>query len=117
MAINWSTVFALHTNPVEIFVRGTVTYLAILLLLRFTFKRETGTTSMTDLLVLVLLADAAQNAMSGNYQSVTDGLLLVGTLVFWTIAIDALAYRFPRFRRLVQPKPLVLVRNGTCGAS
>ncbi|HLZ36588.1 MAG TPA: YetF domain-containing protein [Mycobacteriales bacterium] len=112
MSIDWPTVVGFHTNPVEIVVRGTVTYLAILLLLRFTFKREAGTTSMTDLLVLVLLADAAQNAMAGDYRSVPEGLLLVATLVFWTVAVDALAYRYPRFRRIVQPKPLVLIRNG-----
>jgi uncharacterized membrane protein YcaP (DUF421 family) len=112
MSIDWSTVFGVHTNPLELVLRGTVTYLAILALLRFTFKREPGTTSMTDLLVLVLLADAAQNAMADDYRSVPEGLLLVGTLVFWTVVVDALAYRFPRFRRLVQPKPLVLIRNG-----
>ncbi|MGE5765004.1 MAG: DUF421 domain-containing protein, partial [Mycobacterium leprae] len=56
--------------------------------------------------------DAAQNAMAGDYRSVPEGLLLVATLVFWTVAVDALAYRYPRFRRIVQPKPLVLIRNG-----
>ena len=57
-------------------------------LLRFVLKREAGTLAITDLLVVVLIADAAQNAMADDYRSVPDGLLLVATIVFWSYALD-----------------------------
>jgi uncharacterized membrane protein YcaP (DUF421 family) len=99
-------------SPFEIFLRGTIIYLALFLLLRLVLKREAGTIGITDLLVVVLLADAAQNAMAGDYKSITDGLILVATLVFWSYILEWLGYRFPRFQSLIHPPPLLLVKNG-----
>lgn len=67
---------------------------------------------MTDLLVLVLLADAAQNAMAGDYKTITDGLLLVSTIVFWSHFLDWLGYKFPFLGRVIKPPKLLLVKNG-----
>jgi uncharacterized membrane protein YcaP (DUF421 family) len=96
----------------EIFVRGSVLYLSLFILLRVVLRRKTGAVAFTDLLVLVLIADAAQNAMAADYTSITDGLALVGTLVFWAYAIDWLGYRVPRFRLYVHPDPKPLVEDG-----
>jgi uncharacterized membrane protein YcaP (DUF421 family) len=60
----------------------------------------------------VLIADASQNAMSSNYQSVVDGLVLIATIVFWNYALDFLTSRFPRIERFTYPPPILLVRNG-----
>lgn len=111
--MNWSQVFGVSTPPLEIVLRGTVMYLSIFFMLRVVFKRESGGPGITDLLVVVLIADAAQNGMAGTYQSVPDGLLLVATIIFWSALLNALAFRFRRFRRLVRHRPLVLVRDGT----
>jgi uncharacterized membrane protein YcaP (DUF421 family) len=67
---------------------------------------------MNDLLVLVLIADAAQNAMAGQYQSIVDGLLLVSTIVFWSFFVDWLGYRFKFIERFIQPPPLLLIKDG-----
>ncbi|SFQ48723.1 Protein of unknown function [Amycolatopsis arida] len=110
--MNWQEIFSPDVSPVEIFVRGTVMYLFIYFTLRFVFKRESGATGITDLLVLVLLADAAQNGMAGEYTSIGDGVLLVGVIVLWATALDFLAYKVPPLRRFVRPRPLPLVRRG-----
>jgi uncharacterized membrane protein YcaP (DUF421 family) len=112
MNVDWGQVFIPKTPILEIFVRGTVLYLALFLMLRFVLKREAGAVGITDLLLVVLLADAAQNAMADDYRSITDGLLLVATLVFWSYALNWLGYRFPAIQRLVHPPPLLLVRDG-----
>lgn len=112
MKVEWQELFAPTVSPLEMVVRGTVVYLAIFFLLRFTFKRETGATNITDLLVLVLLADAAQNAMAGEYRSVIDGLILVATIVFWSIAMDFAAFHWRWARRLTRPHPLLLYDRG-----
>ncbi|MEN3307750.1 MAG: hypothetical protein V7603_3952, partial [Micromonosporaceae bacterium] len=59
-----------------------------------------------------LLADAAQNAMSGSYTSVTDGVVLVGTIIFWSWLLNLVAFASPRAARIIRPRPLLLVRNG-----
>jgi uncharacterized membrane protein YcaP (DUF421 family) len=64
------------------------------------------------MLLLVLLADAAQNAMSGGYESVTDGVILVATIAGWNWLLDMAAFRIPGLRRLMEPKALPLVQNG-----
>jgi uncharacterized membrane protein YcaP (DUF421 family) len=65
-----------------------------------------------DLLMMVLIADAAQNAMADQYHSITEGLVLCGTLIGWNYLIDWLAYLLPRFGKLLEPPPLPVVRNG-----
>src|SRR3954471_14594499 len=111
-SVNWHDVFIPDTPLVEIFVRGMIVYLAIFALLRFVLTRQSGNVGVTDLLVVVLIADAAQNAMASDYRSVPDGVLLVATIIFWSYALDWLGYRFPRVGRFVHPPPLELVRDG-----
>ena len=110
--VNWRSVFVPDTPLLEIFVRGTIVYLALFLLLRLVLKRQSGTIGVTDLLVVVLIADAAQNAMAHDYKSIPDGLLLVGTIVFWSYALDWLGARFPWLGRFIHPPPLELIRDG-----
>ena len=110
--VDWYGLFALKTPPLEILIRGTVIYLVLFSLLRFLLKRESGTTGVTDLLVIVLIADAAQNAMSGQYTTVTDGVLLVVVIIGWSFLLDFIAYHVPAAARVIRPKPLPLVRDG-----
>jgi uncharacterized membrane protein YcaP (DUF421 family) len=59
-----------------------------------------------------LIADAVQNAMGSKYESITEGVALVGTILFWNYTLDWLAYKLPGFRRLIRPAPLKLIENG-----
>src|SRR3954471_6609151 len=112
MTIDLAALFIPETPLLEIFIRGTATYLALFVLLRLTLKRQSGAVGMTDLLVVILIADAAQNAMAGDYRSIADGVVLVATILFWAYAIDWLGYHVPAIERLVHPLPLPLVANG-----
>ena len=109
--INWDSVFVPTVSLLEIVLRGTVVYLMIFILLRL-LRREAGSLGIADVLFLVIIADAAQNAMSSEYRSITEGFLLVLTIAFWDFALDWLAYRSPFFSRLVQTPPLLLVKDG-----
>lgn len=111
-ATDWGSVFGLSTPLAEIFVRGTITYLVIFVLLRFVLSREAGQLALSDILVLVLIADAAQNAMAGTYSSITDGLALVAVIVGWATFLDWLSFRVPLVERFLKPQPKVLVRHG-----
>jgi uncharacterized membrane protein YcaP (DUF421 family) len=110
--MNWQEIFGTNWSGVgEVMLRGSITYLAILAILRVA-RRESGTFSIPDLIVIVVVADAAQNAMAGQYNSVTEGIILVGTIVLWSFVMDFLAYRWDGFRRVITPAPTVLVRDG-----
>jgi uncharacterized membrane protein YcaP (DUF421 family) len=101
------------THPLAVMIaRGTIMYLVIFAMMRFILKRQSGGLSTPDVLLIVLLADAAQNGMANEYRSVTEGILLVGTIIFWSFAIDWLEYRFPAMERLLRPAPLLLIENG-----
>ena len=112
MPINWHKIFSPELPFLEIIARGSIIYLGLFCMLRLVLKRQAGTLGLTDLLVISLMADAAQNAMAANYQSLSDGLLLVSTLVFWNFALEWLGYRFHWVGVSIHPPPLLLVKNG-----
>jgi len=99
-------------SPFEIIVRGAIMYFAIFVLLRVVLRGRTSAVTMSDLILMVLIADAAQNAMSANYQSITDGVLLVATIVGCSFLVDWLAFRFPLVRGFVHPERTTLVMDG-----
>src|SRR3712207_1324354 len=94
----------------EAFIRATVTYLALHVLMRVVGQREAGGLGITDVLLVVLVAQAAAAGLHG--ESVTDGVVLVGTILFWSVAVDAIAYRFPRTAALLKARPRPLIENG-----
>lgn len=104
--------FSLTVSPLELVIRGTAIYWFLFALFRFLLRRDVGSIGIADVLLLVLIADASQNAMSGSYESITDGLILVVTIAGWNFALDWAAFRFDRVRSFVEPPPLLLVRNG-----
>lgn len=107
-----AALFRFSVDPLELVVRGTLMYGALFLLFRFVLRRDAGALGIADLLLLVLIADAAQNAMSGGYDTVSDGLLLVGTIAGCNWLMDWASFRYHAVRRFMEPPPLVLVRRG-----
>jgi uncharacterized membrane protein YcaP (DUF421 family) len=112
LPIDWSELFGLTLPWSEIVIRGTVVYWFLFFIFRFVVRRDVGAVGIADILILVIVADAAQNAMAGEYTSVSDGILLVSTLIGWNVLLDWLSFRFEWFRRIAEPPPMALVENG-----
>jgi uncharacterized membrane protein YcaP (DUF421 family) len=112
LSLDWHGMFMPDTPLLEIFIRGSVMYLALYFILRFVLKRQAGAMGVSDLLVIVLIADASQNAMAGDHHSLADGVLLVATLIFWNFTLEWLGYNFAFFEKLLSPEALPLVKNG-----
>ena len=110
--MDWKSIFSLDIPVLEIILRGSLMYIALFILLRVILKRQSGTLGITDLLLITLLADASQNAMTGEYQSIPSGIVLVCTIIFWNYAFDWLSFKSDWFSRLIEPPPLPLVQNG-----
>jgi uncharacterized membrane protein YcaP (DUF421 family) len=110
--VDWQAVFVPHEPLLEIIVRGSILYLSLFFLLRVVLKRESGTLGNADMLLVVLLADASQNGMAADYHSVTEGLLLVLVILFWSYALNWLGFHFPLLQKLIKPGKLLLVKDG-----
>jgi uncharacterized membrane protein YcaP (DUF421 family) len=110
---DWSEIFAFSVPPLETVIRGSLMYWFIFVLLRIAGRRDIGSLGVADMLVLVLIADAAQNGMAGDYVSVIDGMLLVATIVGWTVLIDRAVYSIPALSRALAIDHICLVRDGT----
>jgi uncharacterized membrane protein YcaP (DUF421 family) len=111
--IDFAALFRITVDPLEIVVRGTVMYWFLFALFRFVLRRDVGSIGIADVLLVVLIADASQNAMAGGYESITDGCVLVATIAGWNYALDWAAFHVPALRRIVEPPPLALIRHGT----
>lgn len=110
-APDWHKMFVPSVSLPELFLRGSLMYLLIFAFMRV-FRRESGSLSTADLLVVVLVADAAQNGMASEYYSVSEGAVLVATIFAWNRTIDWLSFTYPAMRRVLSAPPLLLVENG-----
>lgn len=107
------TWLVLSASPWELVARATLVYWALFLLFRFVLQRDAGAgVGMGDFLFVVIVGDAAQNAMTGDHFGVADGVVVVATLAAWNVAMDVAAYRFKWFERFTTPRRLSLLTNG-----
>ncbi len=111
LQIDWPAVFVPEANLLEAVLRGTVVYFVLLVLLRIIPWRTVGSVGMMDLVVVVLVAEAAGKSM-GEYTSVTDGIVIVLTLIGWSYVLNWITYKVPAIEKLVSPSALPVVRDG-----
>jgi uncharacterized membrane protein YcaP (DUF421 family) len=110
--MNLPALFAFHVSPVELIVRGTLVYWFLFLTFRFVMRRDAGAVGIADILLVVLVADASQNAMGGAYDTVAEGCVLVATLIGWNVLLDWASYRWRVIGKFVEPAPLLLIDRG-----
>lgn len=96
----------------EIVLRTVVVYLAVLIGLRLAGKREIGQMTVFDLVVLLLIANAVQNAMVGPDTSLVGGVVAAGVLLVVNFLVAQMRLRWPRLRRWVEGTPTLLVLHG-----
>jgi uncharacterized membrane protein YcaP (DUF421 family) len=104
--------FTVRVPIAELLIRGSAIFWFLFLIFRFVLRRDVGSVGLADILLLVLVADASQNAMAGGYTTIAEGFILIATIVGWNWLFDWLAYRSKTLRRFAQPPRLLLVRDG-----
>lgn len=97
--------------PWELVLRAVVIYVALLGALRLFGKREVGQFTLYDLVLVLLVANAVQPAMTGPDTSLAGGLVIIATLILLNFAIGRLD-RFRLFHRLFQPQPTLIIKDG-----
>jgi uncharacterized membrane protein YcaP (DUF421 family) len=104
--------FNLPLPILEKLARPVVVYIVLVLLLRVFGKRELAQLNPFDLVVLLSLSNTVQNAIIGEDNSVTGGIIgAIGLLAInWLVA--RMLFRSPRLARLLDDRATVLVKNG-----
>lgn len=110
--MNWSETLTLSVPLPELLIRGSITFVLLYVLIRIVGRRESAAVGLTDVLVVVLIADAASTGMLGESKTIIDGFVVIVVILFWSVAIDALSFRFPWFSRLAKAGPKPLIQDG-----
>src|SRR5438034_6865697 len=105
-------VFSLNVNGLEILARTLIIYVSLLLALRVAGKREIGQMATFDLVVILLISNAVQNAMVGSDVSVTGGLIAAGALIGANYGVATARDRMTWLREAVERSRTAVVRPG-----
>lgn len=96
----------------ELVLRAAVVYVAVLFLLRLAGKRELGQMTPFDLVVILVIANAVQNAMTGPDTSLLGGIIVATTIVVLNTIVSRFGTRVPFFSRALLGSPTLLVHDG-----
>ena len=93
-------------------LRGLVVYAFLLVLFRIAGRRTLSQMTNFDFVLLLIISEATQNAMLGSDYSVTNGFLVILTLIGIDIGLSVMKQRFPSIERYLDGLPLVIVDEG-----
>jgi uncharacterized membrane protein YcaP (DUF421 family) len=96
----------------QLVVRSIIVYAFVVFLLRFTGKRQIGQLAPFDLVLLLMLSNAVQNALNGGDTSVAGGLLAATTLVALNSIVAVVTSKSKKAEAIIEGHPLVLIHNG-----
>ncbi len=101
-----------NNTLLEIILRTGIIYVVVLIGLRLTGKREVGQMTPFDLVLLLLIANAVQNAMTGPDTSVTGGIIAAATLLVLNMVVTRIVFLNKKVRHVVEGSPTLLIRHG-----
>ena len=101
-----------NNTLLEIILRSAIIYVVVLIGLRLTGKREVGQMTPFDLVLLLLIANAVQNAMTGPDTSVTGGIIAAATLLVMNTVVTRIVQNNRKIRRVVEGSPTLLIHHG-----
>jgi uncharacterized membrane protein YcaP (DUF421 family) len=108
----WNDMFVVMLPIAEKVLRPVIVYLALVVLLRIFGKRELAQLNPFDLVVLLSLSNTVQNAIIGNDNSVSGGLIGAFTLLATNYLVVRFLFRHRRLDQLVEGKPTTLIERG-----
>lgn len=106
------TIPDLGSDLVGVILRTAIVYVCLVLGFRFLGKREAGQLSTLDLVVLLVISNAVQNAMVGENTSLIGGLVAAGVILVLDLALHAAANRWAWLRNALDGEPTLLVDHG-----
>jgi len=111
-SIAWNDMFVLALPVTEKILRPVIVYAFLVVGLRLAGKRELAQLNPFDLVVLLTLSNTVQNAIIGNDNSLTGGLLGAATLLSVNYLVVRLLFKDRKLERIVEGSATVLIRKG-----
>ncbi len=96
----------------DIVLRATAMFAIVFLVLRLLGKRELGQMTPIEMVTLIVIGDLIQQGITHNDFSLTGATLAIVTFAFWSLVLGWVAYLMPRFRRVLEGEPRVIIRDG-----
>lgn len=96
----------------DITLRSLAVYLFMLVAIRLTGKKELSQLNTTDVVLILLISNAVQNAMVGSNTSLSGGLVAAAVLFTLNYLLKKLMFKSEKFRNLITEKPEILIHNG-----
>lgn len=96
----------------ELVLRSVIVFSVLLMLLRLIRKRQVGQLAPSDLVLLLILANAVQNSMNAGDNSLVGGLISVCTLVALNFTVNKLVFKYKSVESLIEGRPQILIRDG-----
>lgn len=109
--MNLETLFIIENSVLELFLRGTILYFGILFLMRILPRRTAGELGVMDLIFLLIIAEAAAHSL-GDYNSVTEGFIVVLTLMMWNFLVNFFSYHSRFVEKIFSAPHLQIIRDG-----
>ena len=106
------SMFHLHLPVLEKLLRPMIVYLFLILFLRLFGKRELAQLNPFDLVVLLSLSNTVQNAMIGDDNSVTGGVIGAFSLLAINWVLTLVLFRLPKADKVIEGTETVLIRDG-----
>jgi uncharacterized membrane protein YcaP (DUF421 family) len=110
--MSWSDMFVPGVPILEKILRPMIVYAALLILLRLFGKRELAQLNPYDLVVLLTISNTVQNAIIGNDNSVTGGIIGAVVLMAFNFMVIRFRYRREKIDRIIEGDAITLVDNG-----
>ena len=111
LKMDFAALFHIEVAAWELILRGALLYLGILTLLRLLPRRTGGEMAMMDLIFVLLLAEAATHSL-GGYKTVTEGFIVIGTLMACNYLLNVLSYYVPFVEKLISAPAIQIIKNG-----
>lgn len=104
--------FSLSLSVVEFVARAAIVYVVIMLLIRVSGKRTVGEFTPFDMIVVLLIGESTQGALTGGDESVVGALIVSATLIALNYGVGFVTARSAIADRIVEGEPVLLLRNG-----
>ncbi len=100
-------------NPIlDIIIRSAAVYFFMMIALRLTGKKQLSQLNTTDVILILLISNAVQNAMVGNNTSLLGGVIAASVLFIINFILRKLMYKYQKLGEFLQEKPEILIHDG-----
>ncbi|WP_408096179.1 DUF421 domain-containing protein [Peredibacter sp. HCB2-198] len=102
----------LDTEWQELIIRATSVFAFLFLVFRFWGKKHFGDLTPFDLILLLIMSEAVQNALVGDDKGIPAAFITIGTMVIINIILNKVSFHFRVAEKVIEGVPKVLIKNG-----